>query len=109
MLHKKLHIPINIPLSTDFKIESSEFDYEIIMNDKNVLINGACNITINGNVRQLVKGDYHLEVEGDYSQKIHKNHYHKVGVRGEDAGGGNLEQEIIGNHAYNIELALNLF
>ena len=78
-------------------------DYEIIMNDKNVLINGACNITINGNVRQLVKGDYHLEVEGDYSQKIHKNHYHKVGVRGEDAGGGNLEQEIIGNHAYNIE------
>src|SRR6056300_386100 len=30
MLHKKLHIPINIPLSTDFKIESSEFDYEII-------------------------------------------------------------------------------
>ena len=30
MLHKKLHIPINIPLSTDFKIESGEFDYEII-------------------------------------------------------------------------------
>ena len=30
MLHKKLHIPINIPLSTDFKIESCEFDYEII-------------------------------------------------------------------------------
>ena len=30
MLHKKLHMPINIPLSTDFKIESSEFDYEII-------------------------------------------------------------------------------
>ena len=30
MLHKKLHIPINIPLSTDFKIESGEFNYEII-------------------------------------------------------------------------------
>ena len=35
MLHKKLHIPINIPLSTDFKIESNEFDYEIIDGDWN--------------------------------------------------------------------------
>lgn len=78
-------------------------DYEIVMNDKNVFIQGVCNLTVNGNVRQLVKGDYHLEVEGDYSQKIHKNFYQKVGVRGEEAGGGNLEQEIIGNHSYNIE------
>ena len=44
MLHKKLHMPINIPLSTDFKIESGEFDYEIInkfhkfdsLNQKNI-------------------------------------------------------------------------
>ena len=78
-------------------------NYEIIAGSDNVFISGAVNLTVEGSVRHLVKGDYHLEVEGDYSQKIHKNHYHKVGVRGEEAGGGNLEQEIVGNHSYNIQ------
>ena len=78
-------------------------NYTIIAKNDNVLIGGAVTLTVVGNVRQLVKGDYHLEVEGDYSQKIHKNFYQKIGVRGEDKGGGNLEQEIIGNHSYNIQ------
>ena len=50
-------------------------------------------------MRELIKGDYHLEVEGNYTQKIHKNHRVKVGA-GE--GGGNREEEIRGNHAYQI-------
>jgi len=97
-------------------------NYEIIAGDNNIFIGkrtetrnagtleeytetvgGNLNITIEGSVRQLVKGDYHLEVEGDYSQKIHKNFYSKIGARGLDSGGGNLEEEITGNHAYNIE------
>ena len=51
-------------------------------------------------MRELIKGDYHLEVEGNYTQKIHKNHRVKVGA---SEGGGNREEELIGNHAYNIK------
>ena len=82
-------------------------NYTIIMGSDRVYINGAVNLTIMGDVRQLIKGNYHLEVEGDYSQKIHQNHYVKIGARGEDDGGGNREEEIIGNHAYNIEGSQN--
>ena len=64
---------------------------------------GDVNITTSGTVRELIKGDYHLEVEGDYTQKIHKNHRIKVGA-GE--GGGNREEEIRGNHAYQINGAV---
>ena len=46
----------------------------------------------------LLRGDYHLEVEGNYTQKIHKNHRVKVGA----GGVGNREEEIKGNHSYNI-------
>ena len=49
--------------------------YEIIANDKNVMIKGACNVTIYGDAHLLVKGDkiekvegnYELHVQGDYS------------------------------------------
>ena len=82
-------------------------NYTIIMGSDRVYINGAVNLTIMGDVRQLIKGNYHLEVEGDYSQKIHQNHYVKIGARGEENGGGNREEEIIGNHAYNIEGSQN--
>ena len=74
-------------------------NYEIIMGNSNVYIEGAVNLTIGGNVRHLVKGDYHLEVEGNYTQKIGKNFRRKVGY-GES--GGNVEEEINGNHAFNI-------
>ena len=74
-------------------------NYEIIAGSSNVAIFGDVNITTTGTVRELIKGDYHLEVEGDYTQKIHKNHRVKVGA-GE--GGGNREEEIKGNHAYQI-------
>ena len=69
------------------------------MGKSNVYITGDVNITTKGTVRELIKGDYHLEVEGNYTQKIHKNHRIKVGA-GE--GGGNREEEILGNHGYQI-------
>ena len=74
-------------------------NFEIVMGGSNVYISGAVNLTIGGTVRHLVKGDYHLEVEGNFTQKIHKNFRRKVGA-GES--GGNVEEEIKGNHAFNI-------
>ena len=74
-------------------------NYEIVAGASNVSITGNVNLTVAGTVRELIRGDYHLEVEGDYTQKIHKNHRVKVGA-GES--GGNREEEIKGNHSYNI-------
>ena len=75
-------------------------NYEIIAGGSNVSITGNVNITIEGTVRELIKGDYHLEVEGNYTQKIHKNHRVKIGA---GSSGGNREEEILGNYAYNIK------
>jgi hypothetical protein len=56
-------------------------DYEIVMKNKNVFINGTCNVTITGDCRMLyqgdlvqnVVGDYHLNVQGDMRTKVAKN------------------------------------
>jgi hypothetical protein len=74
-------------------------NYEIVAGSSNVSITGDVNLTVKGTVRELIKGDYHLEVEGNYTQKIHKNHRVKIGA---GAGGGNREEEIRGNHGYQI-------
>ena len=78
-------------------------NYEVIMGGSNLYVSGAVNLTIGGDVRHLVKGNYHLEVEGNYTQKIHKNFRRKVGA-GE--AGGNVEEEINGNHAFNISQSI---
>ena len=75
-------------------------NYEIIAGSSNVYISGNVNITTEGTVREYIKGDYHLEVEGNYTQKIHKNLRTRVGA-GE--AGGNLEEEINGNHGFFIK------
>ena len=75
-------------------------NYEIIAGSSNVYISGNVNITTEGTVREYIKGDYHLEVEGNYTQKIHKNLRTKIGA---GTSGGNLEEEIIGNHGYSIK------
>ena len=41
-------------------------DYEIIEQDKNVVIRGSCNVTIVGDAKVLVQGDKYEEIEGDY-------------------------------------------
>ena len=73
-------------------------NYEIIAGASNVLITGNVNLTIEGTKRELIKGDYILEVEGNLTEKIHKNHQVKIGA----SGAGNREEEILGNHSYNI-------
>ena len=86
-------------------------NYEIVMGSENIVIKGnqntgqGLNITVEGDVRQLIKGDYILEVEGNYFRKIHNNERTKVGVLVDEWGesiGGNREEEIVGNHSYNI-------
>ena len=77
-------------------------DYEIVIKDKSILIEGDLNLTVKGNKNELIKGDYILEVEGDMFTKIHKNQRTKVGARGEENGGGNREEEIVGSHAFDI-------
>jgi hypothetical protein len=80
-------------------------NYEIVLGSENIVIKGNQNITVEGDVRQLIKGDYILEVEGDYYRKVHKNERTKVGVLVDEWGdpiGGNREEEIVGNHSYNI-------
>ena len=74
-------------------------NYEIIAGGSNVYVSGNVNLTIEGTVREYIKGDYHLEVEGDYTQKIGGNIRTKVGYK----SGGNVEEEINGNHAYYIK------
>ena len=51
------------------KIKGS--DYEIIANDKNVLIRGSCNITIAGDAKVLVQGDKYEEIEGNHFVTVH--------------------------------------
>ena len=80
-------------------------NYEIVIGSENIVIKGSQNITVEGSVRELIKGDYIQEIEGNFFQKIHKNHRVKVGAGQDDAGeplGGNREEEIVGNHAFNI-------
>ena len=74
-------------------------NYEIVVGNSNVNVMGDVNITLEGTVREYIKGDYHLEVEGDYTQKIGGNIRTKVGYK----SGGNVEEEINGNHAYTIK------
>ena len=74
-------------------------NYEIILGGSNVYVTGSVNLTIEGTVREYIRGNYHLEVEGDYTQKIGGNIQTKVGYK----NGGNIEEEINGNHAYTIK------
>ena len=73
-------------------------NYELIAGSSNIYIQGDVNLTIDGTKREFIKGDYILEVLGDYTRKIHKNEQVKIGA----GGAGNLEEEIIGNHGFNI-------
>jgi hypothetical protein len=85
-------------------------NYEIVIGSENIVIKGSQNITVEGSVRELIKGDYIQEIEGNFYQKIHKNHRIKVGAQQDAEGnpvGGNREEEIVGNHAFNINDDVN--
>ncbi len=78
-------------------------NYELIAKGSNVFVKGDINLTCSGTKRERIDGDYILEVGGDYTRKIHKNEQVKIGA----TGGGNLEEEIIGNHGFNIANAMS--
>ena len=85
-------------------------NYELIAGNSNVFITGDVNLTVSGDVRELIKkrrdeetgelvgGNYMLEVEGDYTQNIHGEHEVKIGK--------NRAEQILGNHAFNIDRAI---
>jgi len=73
-------------------------NYELIAGTSNVQIKGDVNLTIDGTKREFIRGDYILEVLGNYTRKIHKNEQVKIGA----GGSGNLEEEILGGHGFNI-------
>lgn len=45
-------------------------DYEITIQDKNILVEGKCNITVNGDCNINVKGDKIEVIEGNYEQHV---------------------------------------
>ena len=73
-------------------------NYELIAKGSNVFVKGNINLTCSGTKRERIDGDYILEVGGDFTRKIHKSEQVKIGA----TNGGNLEEEIIGNHGFNI-------
>ena len=74
-------------------------NYELIAGASNIYVRGNINLTCSGTKRELIEGDYILEVGGDFTRKVGKSEQVKIGA-GE--GGGNLEEEINGNHGFNI-------
>ena len=74
-------------------------NYELVAGKSNIYVRGDINLTCSGTKRELIEGDYILEVGGDFTRKIGKSEQVKIGA-GE--AGGNLEEEIKGNHAFNI-------
>ena len=74
-------------------------NYELVAGKSNIYVRGDINLTCSGTKRELIEGDYILEVGGDFTRKISGSEQVKIGA-GES--GGNLEEEIKGNHAFNI-------
>ena len=69
-------------------------DYEIVADEKNVLIKGDCNITINGTCRMLFANNLIQEVKGDYCLTVHGDMLTKIGK--------NDAKDVLGNRAYQI-------
>jgi len=69
-------------------------DYEMILNGKNMYVNGDLNVTCTGNMRHLVEGNYHLEVQKDFTLAVQGSMQQKVG--------GNWEGEIIKDRSFTI-------
>ena len=74
-------------------------NYELIAGSSNMQVKGDVNLTIDGTKRELIQGDYILEVAGNYTRKIGANEQVKIGA----SGAGNLEEQIKGNHGFNIQ------
>ncbi len=85
-------------------------DYEIIEQDKNVVIRGSCNVTIVGDAKVLVQGDKYEEIEGDYFLTVHGDRHtaitgsdtRKVSTDVNDLIGGERAARVTLNDAQTI-------
>ncbi len=69
-------------------------DYEIVAEDKNVLVKGDVNITVQGDARILYEKNLIQEVGGDYHLTVHGNRYTKIV--------NNDSMDIIGNRTTQV-------
>jgi hypothetical protein len=69
-------------------------DYEICVQDKNVLISGKCNITVTGDARLYVEGNMIQEVGGNYNLTVHGDMKTKIN--------GNDVKEVSGDRSHQI-------
>ena len=74
--------------------------FEIVINDKNVLIKGACNITIEGDSILHVKGDAYSQVDGSVYQEIKGDVQQLIS--------GDCEQTIDGDYDINTSGDVNI-
>jgi hypothetical protein len=74
--------------------------YEIVINNKNVLIKGVCNITI--------QGDSVLHVQGDSYNQVDGNVYQQVNGKANQLIKGNCEQSIQGDYDINVSGDINM-
>ena len=74
----------------------------MVVGGTNIFIQGDVNMTTYGTKREYIEDDYILEVGGDFTRLVYGNEQVKIGA----AGAGNLEEVVMGNHAYNISGAV---
>ena len=85
-------------------------DYELVLDGKNIYIDGDLNVTITGNKRELIKGNYHLEVDGETSfnlksswqTKVNQNMESEVGKARSTNIGTDDNLGVMGNQTHNI-------
>ena len=77
-------------------------NYEMVIGSTNIFIQGDVNMTTYGTKREYIEDDYILEVGGDFTRLVYGNEQVKIGA----AGAGNLEEVVMGSHAYNISGAV---
>jgi len=85
-------------------------DYELVLDGKNIYIDGDLNVTVTGNKRELIKGNYHLEVDGETSfnlksswqTKVNQNQETEVGKSRSTNIGVDDNLGVMGNQTHNI-------
>ena len=87
-------------------------DYEMVLNGKNVYVNGNLNLTVAGDKRELIQGNYHLEVEGDMTMNLHQSWQTKVEMNQETEVNGYRVTSVIEDDNLSVMLGdqnINLF
>lgn len=79
-------------------------DYEITVQDKNVIIQGSCNVTIAGDAKVLVKGDKYEEIEGNHFVTVHKDRVTAINGNDVKQVGTDQNYSIGGNRSVRVSL-----